>query len=392
VTRCYPGGVSDDRETRLSKLLAYLLRHKPDAAGVTLDPEGWVNLDTLIAGVNEHERLPFPLERELAVRVLLGPSSDLFQFEENLVRARSGHSVAGVSIPEPEGLEIPEFLFLALEPDALEFCTGAQSLSAPPGRPFRLLQDEESVLPENLIVVEALRAARQGVTFEEGEDGVYRCDRIPLRYVLSARAGYERQVSAGGVLMRIKGSEIEFALIRTLPRPQTQPEPEEGDICDERAKPERRADDRRHNDKGAPDGVERRRGRSRRMRRRRRSGRWGTEGRLELPKGKLEEGESAHEAAVRETREEMGVTDELTVRARLQKNHYAFRIPDGTVIFKTVHYYMLECVAREPSFSPRLEEGIVSVEWWAASRAIQQVAFPNLRPVLQRAWDLAEGA
>lgn len=391
MTRCYPGVVPDDRETRLSKLLAYLLRHKPDAAGVSLDAEGWVNLDALISGVNEHERLPFQLERELAVRVLLGPSSDLFQFENNLVRARSGHSVAGVSIPEPEGLEIPEFLFLALEPDALEVCTGAQSLSAPPDRPFRLLQDEESVRPENLIVVEALRAARQGVTFEEDEEeDCYRCDRIPLRYVLSARAGYQRQVSAGGVLMRNQGKEVEFALIRTLPRPQTQPD--EGDINDERAKPERRADDRRSKDQGAPDGVERRRGRSRRMRRRRRSGRWGAEGRLELPKGKLEEGETAHEAAIRETREEMGVSDELTVRAALQKNHYAFRIPDGSVIFKTVHYYMLECVAREPSFSPRREEGIVSVEWWAASRAIQQVAFPNLRPVLQRAWDLAEGA
>jgi 8-oxo-dGTP pyrophosphatase MutT (NUDIX family) len=392
VTRCYPGVVPDDRETRLSKLLAYLLRHKPDAAGVTLDPEGWVNLDVLIAGINQHERLPWALERELAVRILLGPSSDLFQFEDNLVRARSGHSVAGVSIPEPEGLEIPEFLFLALEPDALEVCTGAQSLSAPPGRPFRLLLDEESVRPQDLIVVEALRAARQGVTFhEDEEEECYRCDRIPLRYVLSARAGYQRQVSAGGVLMRNQGPEIEFALIRTLPRPQAQPE-EEGDINDERAKPERRADDRRSKDKGAPDGVERRRGRSRRMRRRRRSGRWGTEGRLELPKGKLEEGETAHEAAIRETREEMGVRDELTVRAALQKNHYAFRIPDGSVIFKTVHYYMLECVANEPSFSPRREEGIVSVEWWAASRAIQQVAFPNLRPVLQRAWDLAEGA
>ena len=128
------------------------------------------------------------------------------------------------------------------------------------------------------------------------------------------------------------------------------------------------------------------------MRRRRRSGRWGTEGRLELPKGKLEEGETAHEAAIREMREEMGVQEELRVRAPLSKNHYAFRTPDGSVIFKTVHYYLLDCATLAPEFNPRREEGIVSVEWWTASRAIQQVAFPNLRPVLQRAWELAEGA
>ena len=44
----------------------------------------------------------------------------------------------------------------------------------------------------------------------------------------------------------------------------------------------------------------------------------------------------------------------------------------------------------EPKFSPRAEEGVVSVEWWAGERAIVQVAFPNLKPVLERAWKLLQ--
>ena len=35
----------------LSKLLAYGLRHRPDALGVTLDAHGWARLDDVLAGV-----------------------------------------------------------------------------------------------------------------------------------------------------------------------------------------------------------------------------------------------------------------------------------------------------------------------------------------------------
>ncbi|RMG13709.1 MAG: NUDIX domain-containing protein [Planctomycetota bacterium] len=154
---------------------------------------------------------------------------------------------------------------------------------------------------------------------------------------------------------------------------------------------DRRQRERRRRSEPRPPGEERRRGRSRRLRRRRRSARWGPEGRLELPKGKLEPGESAEEAAVREVREELGFDGALAVRGLLSKNHYSFRTPDGRLIFKTVHYFLLACEEEDPSFAPRAEEGVVGVEWWSGERAIQQVAFPNLKPVLEKAWGLLQG-
>jgi len=32
-----------------SKFLSFVLRHKPDAIGLELDPEGWANIEELIA-------------------------------------------------------------------------------------------------------------------------------------------------------------------------------------------------------------------------------------------------------------------------------------------------------------------------------------------------------
>ena len=91
---------------------------------------------------------------------------------------------------------------------------------------------------------------------------------------------------------------------------------------------------------------------------------------------------------MREAREEMGIKHEVEVRGVLSKNHYTFRTPDGSCVFKTVYYFLLHCAEDEIDFEPRREEGIVSVEWWAGQRAIAQVAFPNLKPVLERAWEI----
>lgn len=41
---------------KLSKFISLVLRHKPDAAGITLDEHGWANVDDLLAGVNRSGR------------------------------------------------------------------------------------------------------------------------------------------------------------------------------------------------------------------------------------------------------------------------------------------------------------------------------------------------
>lgn len=40
----------DKKQREMSKFLSYILRHEPQAIGLTLDAEGWANIDALIAG------------------------------------------------------------------------------------------------------------------------------------------------------------------------------------------------------------------------------------------------------------------------------------------------------------------------------------------------------
>ena len=37
---------------QLSKFLSFVLRHKPDAIGLTLDSQGWASIDELIGNAN----------------------------------------------------------------------------------------------------------------------------------------------------------------------------------------------------------------------------------------------------------------------------------------------------------------------------------------------------
>ncbi len=78
----------------------------------------------------------------------------------------------------------------------------------------------------------------------------------------------------------------------------------------------------------------------------------------DLPKGKIEKGESKNDAAIREVEEECGV-EGLVIQKKLQKTYHIFQ-RNGSEILKITYWY-----AMETEFSgrlrPQLEEGITKV-------------------------------
>lgn len=84
--------MNKERNTRISKYLSLVLRHEPAAAGITLDAEGWVNVDDLISGAARHDFLFTLAELEEVVR-----TNDKqrfgFSVDGKRIRANQGHSV-----------------------------------------------------------------------------------------------------------------------------------------------------------------------------------------------------------------------------------------------------------------------------------------------------------
>jgi putative RNA 2'-phosphotransferase len=74
-----------------SRFLSYVLRHRPDSIGLTLDAAGWADIDALIALSQQHT----PLTRALIETIVAQNSKQRFAISDDgrRIRANQGHSI-----------------------------------------------------------------------------------------------------------------------------------------------------------------------------------------------------------------------------------------------------------------------------------------------------------
>jgi putative RNA 2'-phosphotransferase len=76
-------------DVKISKFLAYVLRHDPAAAGLELGPGGWVAVDALLAGMARAGR---PVDRARLEAVVAGGDKRRYELVGDRIRAAQGHS------------------------------------------------------------------------------------------------------------------------------------------------------------------------------------------------------------------------------------------------------------------------------------------------------------
>ena len=106
-----------------------------------------------------------------------------------------------------------------------------------------------------------------------------------------------------------------------------------------------------------------------------------------FPKGHLESGERAEDAALREVREETGIGD-LALRGRIETIDWYFRFR-GQLIHKVCHFYLME--TSQATTNPQHAEGITACRWVAYDDARSAISYANARKVLGRAYEMIVG-
>lgn len=106
-----------------------------------------------------------------------------------------------------------------------------------------------------------------------------------------------------------------------------------------------------------------------------------------LPKGLVEPGESAEQAAEREVREETGLI--VAAEAELEIIDYWYVQPasagqETTRVHKFVHYFLMKAMGGDVS---EHDDETEEVRWLPATEAIAMVSFPSERAVITTAID-----
>ena len=104
-------------------------------------------------------------------------------------------------------------------------------------------------------------------------------------------------------------------------------------------------------------------------------------GHWDLPKGKIEEGETLQQAALRELKEETGLSAHIMDGFQEQLGYF-FR-HDGQLIQKSVYFFVGE--ASEGQVILSYEH--IGFEWLPYDQAIERLTFENAQEVLSKAYD-----
>ena len=91
----------------ISKFISLILRHKPEAIGISLDEHGWAKVDELIEGISSTHKIDMDILEEIVTTDNKQRYS--FNSDKTLIRANQGHSIP-VDV-ELEMIEPPTYLY-----------------------------------------------------------------------------------------------------------------------------------------------------------------------------------------------------------------------------------------------------------------------------------------
>jgi putative RNA 2'-phosphotransferase len=179
-------GNGNPMNKQLSKFLSFVLRHKPQAIGITLDAEGWVAVDELLAAAARHRQ---PVSRQQLEEVVATNDKKRFSFSPDgrLIRANQGHSIKVdlglVPVEPPELLyhgTVARFLDSIRQEGLVRGNRHHVHLSADRETAARVGQRRGRPV---VLVIEAGRMRGDGHAFYKSENAVWLTEAVPPGYL-----------------------------------------------------------------------------------------------------------------------------------------------------------------------------------------------------------------
>jgi putative RNA 2'-phosphotransferase len=171
---------------KLSRFLSYVLRHKPDAIGLTMEKDGWVNVEELLLKMNGNGKV---ITLATLRTIVQQDDKQRYSFNEDQtrIRANQGHSIEVDLKLEP--LEPPEYLYHG---------TTGRNLDSIQQKGLLKQQRHHVHLSENtetakrvgarygkpvILTIQAAAMAKAGHVFYRSENHVWLTDTVPPKFI-----------------------------------------------------------------------------------------------------------------------------------------------------------------------------------------------------------------
>ncbi len=169
-----------------SKLIALVLRHRPDKIGLELDANGWADTQELLEKLNHHGHR---FDLELLKEIVATNDKKRFVFSEDLskIRANQGHSIEVDLNLAPK--TPPSFLFHGTAEKNL---LSIQKLGLIKGSRHHVHLSAEAETAKKVgsrhgkpvvLTVHAGEMRMEGHQFFQSENGVWLTDAVPAKYL-----------------------------------------------------------------------------------------------------------------------------------------------------------------------------------------------------------------
>ncbi|MDC4653418.1 RNA 2'-phosphotransferase [Acinetobacter baumannii] len=175
-------------EKAISQYLSFILRHKPEEIDLTLDREGWANIEELISKSQPVKNVI--LDKEIIKSIVSNNDKKRFQISDDgkYIRAVQGHSTTSVDITLNK-LIPPTYLYHGTAQRFIDSIK-EQGLISKDRQYVHLTENKDMALsvgtrygkPE-ILIINALEMHNSGFNFFQAENGVWLVKHVPVEFI-----------------------------------------------------------------------------------------------------------------------------------------------------------------------------------------------------------------
>lgn len=166
--------------------MSYVLRHRPDKAGISLDAQGWIGAVDLAEALSA---VGPPVSLAQIEHVVATSDKQRFELVDGRIRAAQGHSIQ-VDLDLPTATPPAKLYHGTVQ----RFLPSIRSQGLKPGtrRHVHLSPDRETATRVGsrrgepvILVIDAARMAADGYDFYRSSNGVWLTDSVPVKYLVA---------------------------------------------------------------------------------------------------------------------------------------------------------------------------------------------------------------